>query len=131
LKCKKGGINLLSDTYNVSRKQIKGDVSMKYLLSNGIWATKIEDFEDVMEWNDYRALYNMMNDTTKLEVSDAKYWQEAYKEEELHSDALYSQNMSAYNEIEDLITYLLEAKRMNKAKVLDMLREIQNTLQNY
>lgn len=104
---------------------------MKYLLSNGIWATKIEDFEDVMEWNDYRALYNMMNDESRLTAEDKEYWKRAYKEEELHSDALYSQNMSAYNEIEDLITYLLEAKRMNKAKVLDMLREIQNTLQNY
>ena len=64
-------------------------------------------------------------------AEDKEYWKRAYDEEELHSDALYSQNMSAYNEIEDLVTYLLEAKRMNKAKILDMLREIQNTLQNY
>lgn len=104
---------------------------MKHMLSNGTWASDIKDFEDVMEYNDFRALENMMNDTTKLEVSDAKYWQEAFEEEQLHSDALYSQNTSAYNEIEDLVTYLLEAKRMNKAKILDMLREIQNTLENY
>ena len=100
---------------------------MKYLLSNGNWATQVKDFEDVMEWNDYRALENMINTPDE----DVVNWEQKYKREERHSDALYSQNMSAYNEIEDLITYLLEAKRMNKAKILDMLREIQNTLQNY
>ena len=100
---------------------------MKYLLSNGNWATQVKDFEDVMEWNDYRALENIINTPDE----DTVNWEQKYKREELHSDALYSQNMSAYNEIDDLITYLLEAKRMNKAKILDMLREIQNTLQNY
>lgn len=104
---------------------------MKYLLSNGNWVSDIKDFEDVMQYEDFKVLENMMNDTTKLEVSDAKYWKGAFEEEQLHSDALYSQNTSAYNEIEDLVTYLLETKRMNKAKILDKLREIQNTLENY
>ena len=104
---------------------------MKYLLSNGNWATQVKDFEDVMEWNDYRALENMMNDESRLTAEDKEYWKRAYDEEERHSDALYSQNMSAYNEIEDVVTYLLETKRMNKAKILDKLREIQNTLENY
>ena len=104
---------------------------MKYMLSNGTWASDIKDFEDVMEYNDFRALENMMNDTTKLEVSDAKYWQEAFEEEQLHSDALYSQNTSACCEINELITYLLETKRMNKAKILEKLQDIQNTLENY
>lgn len=104
---------------------------MKYLLSNGNWASDIKDFEDVMEYNDFKALENMMNDESRLTTEDKEYWKRAYDEEELHSDALYSQNTSAYNEIEDVVTYLLEAKRMNKAKILDMLREIQNTLQNY
>lgn len=104
---------------------------MKYLLSNGTWATEVRDFEDVMNYNDFRALDNMMNDESRLSTEDKEYWKRAYNEEELHSDALYSQNMSAYNEIEELVTYLLEAKRMNKAKILDKLREIQNTLENY
>ena len=104
---------------------------MKYLLSNGNWVSKIEDFEEVMNYNDFRALENMMNDTTKLEVSDAKYWKQAFIEEELHSDSLYQRNTSAYCEIDELITYLLETKRMNKAKILEKLQDIQNTLENY
>ena len=104
---------------------------MKYMLSNGIWASNVSDFEDVMQYEDFKALENMMNDESRLTTEDKEYWKRAYDEEELHSDALYSQNMSAYNEIEDLVTYLLETKRMNKAKILDKLREIQNTLENY
>ena len=104
---------------------------MKHMLSNGTWASDIKDFEDVMQYEDFKALNDMMNDESRLTTEDKEYWKRAYDEEELHSDALYSQNMSAYNEIEDLVTYLLEAKRMNKTKILDMLREIQNTLQNY
>ena len=104
---------------------------MKYMLSNGAWASEVSDFEDVMQYEDFKALNDMMNDESRLSAEDKEYWQRAYDEEERHSDALYSQNVSAYNEIEDLVTYLLEAKRMNKAKILDMLREIQNTLQNY
>ena len=104
---------------------------MKYLLSNGNWVNKISDFEDVMEYNDFKALENMMNDESRLTTEDKEYWKRAYDEEELHSDALYSQNMSAYNEIDELITYILETKRMNKAKILEKLQDIQNTLQNY
>ena len=104
---------------------------MKYILSNGTWASEVSDFEDVMQYEDFKALNDMMNDESRLTTEDKEYWKRAYDEEELHSDALYSQNMSAYNEIEDLVTYLLEAKRMNKAKILDKLREIQNTLENY
>ena len=100
---------------------------MKHMLSNGTWASDIKDFEQVMNDNDFNALVDIINTPDE----DVVNWEQKYKREERHSDALYSQNMGAYNEIEDLVTYLLEAKRMNKAKILDMLREIQNTLQNY
>ena len=104
---------------------------MKHMLSNGNWASDIKDFEDVMEYNDFRALENMMNDTTKLEVADAKYWQEAFEEEQLHSDSLYQRNMNAWTQADEIITYLLNCSRMNKVKLLDMLRELQNDLENY
>ena len=100
---------------------------MKRMLSNGNYAMNVNDFEQVMNDNDFNALVDIVNTPDENVVN----WEQAYKREERHSDALYSQNMSAYNEIEDLVTYLLEAKRMNKAKILDMLREIQNTLENY
>ena len=100
---------------------------MKRMLSNGIWATKVEDFEDVLNYNDYNALVDIVNqpDTSGTD------WKQAFIEEELHSDSLYQRNTSAYCEIDELITYLLEAKRMNKAKILEKLQEIQNTLENY
>ena len=100
---------------------------MKRMLSNGNYAMNVNDFEQVMNDNDFNALVDIVNqpDTSGTD------WKQAYIEEELHSDSLYQRNTSAYCEIDELITYLLEAKRMNKAKILDMLREIQNTLQNY
>lgn len=100
---------------------------MKRMLSNGIWATKVEDFEDIMEYNDFKALEDIVNSKDEDEVD----WEARYKREELHSDALYQQNTSAYVLAEEMITYLLEAKRMNKTKLIDMLKELQNTLENY
>ena len=100
---------------------------MKRMLSNGIWATKVEDFEDVLNYNDYNALVDIVNSEDGAEVD----WKRAYKEEELHSDSLYQRNMNAWTQADEIINYLLEAKRMNKAKLLDMLRELQNDLENY
>ena len=48
-----------------------------------------------MEWNDYRALENMMNDESRLTTEDKEYWKRAYDEEERHSDSLYQRNMNA------------------------------------
>ena len=100
---------------------------MKRMLSNGIWATKIEDFEDVLNYNDYNALVDIVNEPD----TSGTDWKQAFIKEELHSDSLYQRNTSAYCEIEELITYLLESKRMNKAKILEKLQDIQNTLDNY
>ena len=104
---------------------------MKYLLSNGNWASDIKDFEDVMEYNDFKALNDMMNDESRLTTEDKEYWKRAYDEEERHSDSLYQRNMNAWTQADEIITYLLNCSRMNKAKLLDMLRELQNDLENY
>lgn len=100
---------------------------MKRMLSNGNYAMNVNDFEQVMNDNDFNALVDIVNTPDENVVN----WEQKYKREERHSDALYSQNMSAYYEIDELITYILETKRMNKAKILEKLQEIQNTLQNY
>lgn len=102
-------------------------VNMKKMLSNGLYASEIKDFEEVMDYNDFQAL----NDIINYENPDQTNWERAYREEELHSDALYQRNMNAWSQADEIINYLLEAKRMNKAKLLDMLRELQNDLENY
>ena len=106
---------------------MKGRVNMKKMLSNGLYASEIKDFEEVMDYNDFQAL----NDIINYENPDQTNWERAYREEELHSDALYQRNMNAWSQADEIINYLLEAKRMNKAKLLDMLRELQNNLENY
>ena len=100
---------------------------MMKMLSNGNYATNVNDFEQVMNDNDFNALVDIVNqpDTSGTD------WKQAFIEEELHSDSLYQRNTSAYCEIDELITYLLETKRMNKAKILEKLQDIQNTLENY
>ena len=102
-------------------------VNMKKMLSNGLYASEIKDFEEVMDYNDFQAL----NDIINYENPDQTNWERAYREEELHSDALYQRNVNAWSQADEIINYLLEAKRMNKAKLLDMLRELQNNLENY
>lgn len=100
---------------------------MMKMLSNGNYATNVNDFDQVMNDNDFNALVDIVNqpDTSGTD------WKQAFIEEELHSDSLYQRNTSAYCEIDELITYLLETKRMNKAKILEKLQDIQNTLENY
>lgn len=100
---------------------------MKHMLSNGTWASDIKDFEDVMNYNDFKALNDIVNTPDENVVN----WEQAYKREELYSDGLFQRNTNAYYEIDELITYILETKRMNKAKILEKLQNIQNTLQNY
>ena len=100
---------------------------MKRMLSNGNYAMNVNDFEQVMNDNDFNALVDIVSTPDENVVN----WEQAYKREELYSDGLFQRNTNAYYEIDELITYILETKRMNKAKILDKLREIQNTLENY
>ena len=100
---------------------------MKRMLSNGNYAMNVNDFEQVMNDNDFNALVDIVSTPDENVVN----WEQAYKREELYSDGLFQRNTNAYYEIDELITYILETKRMNKAKILYKLREIQNTLENY
>ena len=100
---------------------------MKRMLSNGNYAMNVNDFEQVMNDNDFNALVDIINTPDE----DAVNWEQKYKREELYSDGLFQRNTSAYYEIDELITYILETKRMNKAKILEKLQDIQNTLENY
>ena len=59
------------------------------------------------------------------------YNKDLYKEEELNSDALYNQNVAVYNMIVDMKKYIADAKRMNKAKMIDMLNEMLCQIDNY
>ena len=58
-------------------------------------------------------------------------YKDLYKEEELNSDELYNQNVAVYNMIVDMKKYIADAKRMNKAKMIDMLNEMLNQIDNY
>lgn len=100
---------------------------MKKLLSNGNFAMNVNDFEQVMTDNDFNALMDIVNepDTT------GENWKQNFIEQEIHSDELYQRNINAYNQADEIIRYLLTCQRMNKNKLLNMLRELQNDLENY
>ena len=66
-----------------------------------------------------------------IAAEDNNFYKDLYKEEELNSDALYNQNVAVYNMIIDMKKYIADAKRMNKAKMIDMLNEMLNQIDNY
>lgn len=103
----------------------------KQWLSDGSIAMDVDDFESVMDANDFRALQIMLNEKKLVDEEDNNFYKDLYKEEELHSDDLYNQSVAVYNMIEDMKKYIVDAKRMNKAKMIDMLNEMLNQIDNY
>ena len=103
----------------------------KQWLSDGSIAMDVDDFENVMDANDFRALQIMLNEKKLVDEEENNFYKDLYKEEELHSDELYNQNVAVYNMIVDMKKYIADAKRMNKAKMIDMLNEMLNQIDNY
>ena len=50
---------------------------------------------------------------------------------ELSDDEKYQQMMAVYNLLDDMKDYITGAKRLNREKMLDMIDEMQNQLENY
>ena len=100
-------------------------------LSNGAIARDIDDFEQVMDVNDFDALTRMLDEKKAIEDYENEDYKELYRREELNSDELYNQNVAVYNMIVDMKKYIADAKRMNKAKMIDMLNEMLCQLDNY
>ena len=103
----------------------------KQWLSDGSIAMDVDDFESVMDANDFRALQIMLNEKKLVDEEENNFYKDLYKEEELNSDELYNQNVAVYNMIVDMKKYIADAKRMNKAKMIDMLNEMLNQIDNY
>ena len=103
----------------------------KQWLSDGSIAMDVDDFESVMDANDFRALQIMLNEKKLVDEEENNSYKDLYKEEELNSDELYNQNVAVYNMIVDMKKYIADAKRMNKAKMIDMLNEMLNQIDNY
>lgn len=103
----------------------------KIMLSNGNYASTVEDFEQVMEYNDYKALEETVQAQIKeWEHNNADY-KELYEYEERHSDSLYQQNIAVYSMIKDMKYYIQDAKRVDRNKMVNMLNEMLNQLDNY
>ena len=103
----------------------------KQWLSDGSIAMDVDDFESVMNANDFRALQTMLNEKKLVDEEENNFYKDLYNEEELNSDALYNQNVAVYNMIVDMKKYIVDAKRMNKAKMINMLNEMLNQIDNY
>ena len=77
-------------------------------LSNGSVARDINDFEQVMNGDDFNALIRMLNEKMDIDKLD---------------EVCYM--------IEDMKEYIVNSKRINKAKVINMLDEILNQIDEY
>lgn len=103
----------------------------KIMLSNGNYASELSDFEQVMDYNDYKALEETIQEQfDEWEYNNAEY-KDLFEREERHSDALYQQNVGVYLLIKDMKRYINDTKRMNRDKMIDMLNEMMNQLENY
>jgi hypothetical protein len=95
------------------------------MLSNGIYARDIRAFEDVMNDEDFRALNEIVDEKIKdlQEVKGDNF--------ELMADVYFQQIRGAEDVLNETIKYVLEAKRINRNKLLNLLQSVMNTLEDY
>ena len=95
------------------------------MLSNGLYARDIRAFEDVMNDEDFRALNEIVDEKIKdlQEVKGDNF--------ELIADAYFQQIRGAEDVLNETIKYVLEAKRINRNKLLDLLQSAMNALEDY
>ena len=100
-------------------------------MSNGEYATCIEDFEDVIGSDNLNAINELINHDDEFDDNCISYWREKAKRFEIDDDNKYQQMMSVYNMIEEMKDYITDSKRMNKQTMLSMLDDMVNQLENY
>ena len=95
------------------------------MLSNGIYARDIRAFEDVMNDEDFRALNEIVDEKIKdlQEVKGDDF--------ELIADTYFQQIRNSEDILNETIKYVLEAKRINRNKLLNLLQSVMNTLEDY
>ena len=95
------------------------------MLSNGINARDIRDFEEVMNDEDFRVL----NEIVDEKIEDL---QEVKGDDfELIADAYFQQIRNSEDILNETIKYVLEAKRINRDKLLKLLQSAMNALEDY
>lgn len=95
------------------------------MLSNGINARDIRDFEEVMNDEDFRVLNEIVDEKIKdlEEVKGDNF--------ELIADEYYQQIRNSEDILNETIKYVLEAKRINRDKLLNLLQSAMNALEDY
>ena len=95
------------------------------MLSNGLYARDIRAFEDVMNDEDFRALNEIVDEKIKdlQEVKGDDF--------EVMADVYFQQIRGAEDVLNETIKYVLEAKRINRNKLLNLLQSVMNTLEDY
>lgn len=95
------------------------------MLSNGINARDIRDFEEVMNDEDFRVLNEIVDEKIKdlEEVKGDNF--------ELIADEYYQQIRNSEDILNETVKYVLEAKRINRNKLLNLLQSAMNALEDY
>jgi hypothetical protein len=95
------------------------------MLSNGLYARDIRDFEEVMNDEDFRALNEIVDEKIKdlQEVKGDNF--------ELIADEYFQQIRNSEDVLNETIKYVLEAKRINRSKLLNLLQSAMNALEDY
>ena len=95
------------------------------MLSNGLYARDIRAFEDVMDYEDFKALNEIVDEKIKdlQEVKGDDF--------ELIADTYFQQIRNSEDILNETIKYVLEAKRINRDKLLNLLKSAMNALEDY
>ena len=106
---------------------------MMYYLNNGEIVQRIEDLENVLDENTYKAVEGLSNESIS-EATEATEDLEYYKYEkehyELRFDDVKSQLFDAQRLVEDLEEYLIDSKRINRNKIIEYIKDLSKIIEN-
>lgn len=103
---------------------------MVYVNSLDCYVNRLEDFEGLMNYDAYKALETVVSSQIG-ELEDKLEGKPAGDDFELIADGYYQQLSDADIQLNKIIDYLTDSKRMNKATLLSMLLNLKNTIENY
>lgn len=103
---------------------------MMYYLNNGEIVQRIEDLENVLDENTYKAVEGLSNESISEATEDLEYYKYEKEHYELRFDDVKSQLFDAQRLVEDLEEYLTDSKRINRNKIIEYVKDLSKIIEN-
>lgn len=100
-----------------------------YVNSVNRYVNCVEDFEEVIGWDGVRAINQIVE--TEKEKEDFSRFKAHNDDWEIIASNQSQQITYSYNMVDEIIDYINDTKRLDRKKLVSLLEEVKNQLDNY